>query len=229
MSLLEEQKTERRARILAAARRLIAEHGYEGLTMRELAHASHVSVPTLYNLFGGKQALLLGELEETFAAVAAALERARGRSFVERAVAACEAGNRDLLSVPRYSRELVHLFLVSDETRPIRKQNQERYIAMMARLLAEARAAGELVAWAEPEAVARRMFAHYVQAMIEWAKGDLDAEEFRAATVLGMCLMLLGLARGRAARELERRARETQAHLQPGPGPARRKRGQRGG
>ncbi|MGH9362599.1 MAG: TetR/AcrR family transcriptional regulator, partial [Thermoanaerobaculia bacterium] len=71
MSLLEEHKAERRARILAAARELIAERGYEGLTMRDLAHASRVSVPTLYNLFGGKQAILLGELEETFERVVA--------------------------------------------------------------------------------------------------------------------------------------------------------------
>ena len=63
MGLLEDQKAERRARILASARRLIAERGFDGLTMRDLAAASRVSVPTLYNLFGGKQALLLGELE----------------------------------------------------------------------------------------------------------------------------------------------------------------------
>jgi AcrR family transcriptional regulator len=78
--------------------------------MRELAKASRVSVPTLYNLFGGKQALLLGELEETFTNVAASLERARDGSFVERALAACEAGNEDLLAAPGYSRELTHVF-----------------------------------------------------------------------------------------------------------------------
>lgn len=210
MSLIDEHKAERRARILAAARRLIAARGYAGLTMRELAQASRVSVPTLYNLFGGKQALLLGELEETFASVAANMQRADGASFVERAFAGCEAANHDLLSAPRYSRELVHLFLVSEETRAIRRDIAERYIETMAAVLREAQAAGELVAWADPAAVATRMYAHYVQAMIGWALGDLDAGELRAATLFGLCLMLLGLARGRAARDLERRAREVQ-------------------
>ncbi len=77
MNLFEEHKAERRARILAAARELIAERGYDGITMRDLARASRVSVPTLYDLFGGKQALLLGELEHTFAAVVAAIGNAR--------------------------------------------------------------------------------------------------------------------------------------------------------
>jgi AcrR family transcriptional regulator len=213
VGLREQQKTERRRRILAAARKLIAAGGYERLTMRALARASRVSVPTLYNLFGGKQALLLGELEETFAAVAAGLETAPGRGIVARAFAACEAGARELLAGPRYWRELVQLFLVADETAPIRRENEARYVAMMAGLLAEGQRAGEVARWADPVVVARRMFAHYLHTMIEWAKGDLDGEAFRAATLFGMSLMLLGVTRGRAARELERRARALQLGL----------------
>jgi len=210
MSLFDEHKAERRSRILAAARRLIAERGYDGLTMRDLARASHVSVPTLYNLFGGKSALLFAELEETFRTVAASLQTAGEGSVVERAFAVCEAGNRDLLAVPRYSRELVHLFLVSEDTQTIRRTIAERYIAMMAGILRDGQAAGELVAWADPVAVATRMFAHYVHAMIEWAKGEIDDEQFGAATFYGMSLMLLGLVRGRVARDLARRAQEFQ-------------------
>jgi AcrR family transcriptional regulator len=213
VGLREQQKTERRRRILAAARKLIALGGYERLTMRELARESHVSVPTLYNLFGGKQALLLGELEETFAVVAAGLETARGRSIVARAFAACEAGTRELLAGPRYWRELVQLFLVADETGPVRRENEARYVAMMARLLAEGQQAGEVARWADPVVVARRMFAHYLHTMIEWAKGDLDGEEFRVGALFGMSLMLLGVARGRAVRELERRVRALQPAL----------------
>jgi AcrR family transcriptional regulator len=58
MSLFEEHKAERRARIISAARELVTKHGYDGLTMRDLAAAARVSVPTLYNLFGGKDAIL---------------------------------------------------------------------------------------------------------------------------------------------------------------------------
>jgi AcrR family transcriptional regulator len=217
MSLFDEHKAERRGRILVAARKLIAERGYEGLTMRDLAKASRVSVPTLYNLFGGKQALLLGELEETFTNVAASLERAHDGSFVERALAACEAGNEDLLAAPDYSRELVHLFLTSEETRGLRQGVQQRYVEMMAGVLREAQSNGELAAWVEPVTVSRRMFAHYLHTMIQWAQGELDAGEFRNATLFGMCLMLLGIARGRAASDIERRAQELQPKASKGP------------
>lgn len=225
MSLLVEHKAERRARILAAARRLIAERGFDGLTMRELARASRVSVPTVYNLFGGKQAVLMAELEETFALVVRSLASAGGHSVVERAFAMCEAGNRDLLAVPAYSRELMHVFLLSEATRPLRLKINDRYVGLMAGVLRDGQAAGDLVAWADPMAVARRMFAHYVHAMLEWAAGDLTDDEFLAATELGMALMLLGLARGRAARLLATRAEASQAMLVPRRGRRARKGG----
>ena len=63
MDLVTEQKLERRERILASARELIAERGYEGLTMRDLAAHCRVSVPTLYNQFGSKDSLLAAAVE----------------------------------------------------------------------------------------------------------------------------------------------------------------------
>lgn len=202
MTLFEEHKAERRARILAAARRLIAERGYNGLTMRDLARASRVSVPTLYNLFGGKQALLLGELESTFAAVVAGVERARDGNVVDRALATCDAGNDELLAAPRYSRELILLFLTSSDTAALRRASADRYGEIMADVLRDGQSAGDVEPWVDPALLARRMFAHYQLAMIEWARGEIDADAFRTATRFGMCVMLLGVARGRARRQL---------------------------
>jgi AcrR family transcriptional regulator len=217
MSLLEEHKAERRSRILASARDLIAQRGYAGLTMRDLAQASRVSVPTLYNLFGSKQALLLGELEETFTTVVQSLEQARGGNFVERALATCEAGNADLLAAPGYSRELIRVFLASEDT-PIRRQTGERYAQLMAGILRDGQAAGELEPWVNPLVMARRMFGYYTHTMIEWALGELDNDQFIAATQYGMALMLLGVARGRAKRQLTERLRRVEPALATGRG-----------
>ena len=74
---------ERRQRILAAARAIVAKRGYEALTMRELAQASRVTVPTLYNLIGGKEAVLAAAVEEQTARLAGSSRgaaRARSRS-----------------------------------------------------------------------------------------------------------------------------------------------------
>jgi AcrR family transcriptional regulator len=221
MNLFEEHKAERRARILAAARELIAERGYDGLTMRDLARASRVSVPTLYNLFGGKQALILGELESTFAAVVAGIATVKTGTVVDRALATCDAGNADLLAVPKYSRELILLFLTSPETTPVRREAAERYAELMADLMRDGQRAGDIEPWIDPLVLSRRMFAHYQVTMIEWARGEIDADAFRAATRFGMCAMLLGVARGRARRQLTAEIRTVQTTMTSGKRPTK--------
>ena len=66
LDLVSNQREERRQRILDVARRLIAERGFEGVTMRELAEQSLVSDPTLCNLFGGENELLFAAVEAYF-------------------------------------------------------------------------------------------------------------------------------------------------------------------
>jgi AcrR family transcriptional regulator len=49
----------RRQRILHEARRLITRGGIEALNLRALARAAEVTVPTIYNLLGNKEALVV--------------------------------------------------------------------------------------------------------------------------------------------------------------------------
>jgi AcrR family transcriptional regulator len=58
--------------MVAAAERLFSERGYHGTSMDEIATASGISKPMLYDYFGSKEGLFL-----------ACVERARGRLFEE--------------------------------------------------------------------------------------------------------------------------------------------------
>ncbi len=58
--------------MVAAAERLFSERGYHGVSMDEIAAASGISKPMLYDYFGSKEGLFL-----------ACVERARGRLFEE--------------------------------------------------------------------------------------------------------------------------------------------------
>ena len=67
----------RASEVLAAARELIEEHGYDGLRLRELADRLGIKPPTLYAHFGSKReienALIATGLEEQAAEAAEAL------------------------------------------------------------------------------------------------------------------------------------------------------------
>jgi AcrR family transcriptional regulator len=62
----------REAQMVAAAERLFSERGYHGVSMDEIATASGITKPMLYDYFGSKEGLFL-----------ACVERARGRLFEE--------------------------------------------------------------------------------------------------------------------------------------------------
>ncbi|HEU0037161.1 MAG TPA: helix-turn-helix domain-containing protein [Kofleriaceae bacterium] len=200
MSLFDEHKAERKDRILAAARKLIVKHGYDGLTMRELARAARVSVPTLYNLFGSKDAILVAELEAAAARMAAKLPRT-GDSFFERGMVAFEAGMQLIEEAPEFFRAAMRMFLTSPETGAIRRRIEDGFIAVMAANLDAAKRAGQLAPWAVPAVAARHMFAHHMACFLAWGIGELDLKTFRAASLSGLCHLLAGVARGRFAEE----------------------------
>jgi AcrR family transcriptional regulator len=216
MSLFEEHKAERRSRILAAARKLVAARGYEALTMRELAQVARVSVPTLYNLFGSKDAILVAEVESSVLRIAAQAPRT-GDSFFQRGMAGFEFGMKIVEDQPEFFRAAMRMFLTSPGTSVMRRRIEDANIAVMAINLAAAKAAGQLADWADPPIVARHMFAQYMAAFLAWGIGDLDFPTFRLAALSGLCHLLAGVARGPFAVEAEAQLRElrTASLLQP--------------
>jgi AcrR family transcriptional regulator len=212
MSLFDEHKAERRERILAAAKQLVKERGYDGLTMRDLARASKVSVPTLYNLFGGKDEILVAELQSMAGAIMRALP-ATGDSFFQRGMTAFEAGMRIIEDAPEFFRAVIQMFLTSPATDEVRRRTELGFIAVMEANLRAAKAAGQLAEWAEPAIVARHMFALHMASFLAWGIGQIDLATFRAAAMSGVCHLLAGVARGPFADEVEARIRAIRPEL----------------
>jgi AcrR family transcriptional regulator len=213
MGLHEENKAERRSRIVAAARRLIAENGYDGLSMRALADAARVSVPTLYNLFGSKHAILAAEMQEAFRNVADALDLKKRGDAVERAATLLQAGIRNLVAVPGYYRELVHVMLSSREPDELRRSIEEQYVALMAGNLRAGQADGELVDWFDADILSGQMFFTFMMVVLGWARGEIDDDGLQQIASYGQCMLLLGVARGDTAVRLAERVRRLQARL----------------
>lgn len=79
--LRDRKKALTRQRIADAAAALIAERGYDAVSMTEVARAADISEQTLYNYFGAKQDLVLDRAEQIRDGYArAVLERGAGKS-----------------------------------------------------------------------------------------------------------------------------------------------------
>ena len=212
MSLFEEHKAERRTRIMAAAKKLVVKHGYDGLTMRDLAVAARVSVPTLYNLFGSKDAILVAELEAIAGSIAQAMP-VTGDSFMQRGMAAFDVGMSILEASPEFFRAVIQMFLTSPETDQVRLRVQQGFVMIMEANLRNAQAVGQLADWAEPPIIARHMFALHMAGFLAWGLGQVDFATFRAGTMSGCAYLIAGVARGAFRDEVEAQIRSLRGVL----------------
>jgi AcrR family transcriptional regulator len=210
---------ERRQRILAAARAIVAERGYEALTMRELAQESRVTVPTLYNLIGGKEAVLAAAVEEQTARFLAAIERRDGASPAARLLAVVEACTRELLALPAWYRTLLHLLYTAEAAGPVRARVDRALAGELAAALRAIAEGGELADWADERALLRSLRSQLGACALSWASGALPDAAFPGEAAYQVSLTLLGVTTGRSCAQLERAARTAQAAA-----PSRRRR-----
>jgi AcrR family transcriptional regulator len=213
VSNLERRMAERRERILETARSLIEDRGYEALTMRELARESGLTVPTIYNLIGNKESVLLAAVEEQTKPFVAGLAERSGDL-----IGVIEAAVRQLVRRPRYYRSLLLVLGGSGNAGPAHRYVVRALAEQIDRGLADLEASGELVGWALRPVLAERLRAHFEMASLEWARGRLTGPAFRAAAIFDAATSLLGMTTGAAHAHFEALARQHQSDVRRSPG-----------
>ena len=213
MDLLSDRRSEREDRILETARRLIAERGYDGVGMRELASQSRVSVPTLYNFFGDKSALLVRAVESQFRELLASIDRhgrdSRGTG-VDLLLAIPSGCTRALLRAPQYSKAVLGVFTQSGQRSSVISTVAEITAEQFEIALARMGDDKQLESWIDPRALGRRLASQQIMVCLEWAGEHLSAAELEAAMLYGPCMMLMGAVHDEARSVLEKQARASQ-------------------
>jgi AcrR family transcriptional regulator len=202
LNLRVQQKAERRTRILNAAREIIATKGYEALTMRELASAAGVTVPTIYNLIGSKDELLLAAIQEQTANFIDAIESSARQTPASRIISVVEHCVDELLRLPDYYRSLLRLLLTAEANDGLRSSVSDSLAQQFERALLDMAKVGQLSEWTKARPLAERLGSHLRITTIEWAGGDFDPDRLRSTALYGSCLMLLGVAEGPSAEEI---------------------------
>jgi AcrR family transcriptional regulator len=211
LDLIRDRQAARRTRVLEAARELIAECGYTGVTMRGLATASRVSIPTLYALFGGKDQLLYSAVESHFLELMGRDDESARAPNLPPVMAVVERCASEALRLAHYNRALIRFFIGSDSTPGLHSTTSRAPVGRLEAALEEMQGKRQLASWAEPRIVAEQIADHCIMNTLEWAAGRLDDDALGAGMSYGACLILLGLTRGRIRTAIERHAQEMQA------------------
>lgn len=218
------QMAQRRERILAAAREIVAEGGSAGLSMRALARRSGVTVPTVYNLIGGRDVVLLAAIEEQTARFAAGIEESRARSPVERILAVHESCVRELRRLPRYYRTLLLLLATSHAADAIRSRVQSALAGELARGVESLKVAGLLADWVDPAVLVALLQRNLNVVALQWASGELGDTGLRSAALYSACCVLAGACAAEARDRFAARAAASQTAAATVSRPARMRR-----
>jgi AcrR family transcriptional regulator len=210
MDLVTKQREERKQRILEVARLLIADQGYEGVTMRDLAEKSLVSVPTLYNLFGGKNDLLFAAVESYFVDLVGNADFTGAEEGLSKILSLAETLGRETPRHAAYARSMMGFFGNVSDAGGIHELVASQLTNELVGALEQMQRKRQLAAWADPRALGERLASQISITTFEWARSQLTDEGLRGAMLYGTCVILLGLARGKAKTKLESIVREHQ-------------------
>lgn len=191
MSVRSINKQKRRDRILAEARKAIAESGYDALNTRALAKSAEVTVPTLYNLIGSKEEIVRALMIETIERVEERLHDFDEAPPLDMAEAII------LQSAALYAEDESYYqaaAIASDRVASSSDRNgwgaTKRAEDMAERACAAALEQGLLRGNISAPDLARQFFICYSTPMRDWTYGRISLEEFRQRVLHGFYVCL---------------------------------------
>jgi AcrR family transcriptional regulator len=193
----------RRQRILAAARKVISEQGYDRLTMRSLAEASGVTVPTIYNLIGNKDAVLGATIRDGTMRFFGEVEPGANP------IAILEKNVTELLLQPAYYRPLLQV-LLHGRARDAMAEIDALYLRHLVEALEAMLEREELEPWVDCAILAERLLSNLYGAASEWATGLLGNENLPVVASYDANLTLAGVATEKSRRRFQNRAKRLQ-------------------
>jgi len=186
ISVREFNMAKRRQRILAEARRLIARGGIEALNLRKLAAAAEVTVPTIYNLLGNKEALVIALFTEALEEIEHRVRSAAHGSALASAEAVVAESTGLFAEDEQYFRSAFIALEHLDQTRAHHAAAEGVYTwgrSLILDGLDACREAG-LISGQIPAAVlGDQILRGYRTSCRAWAFGQLSIEEFRASAL----------------------------------------------
>jgi len=177
----------RKDRILACAGQIIAEHGYDALTLAQLARRAEVTVPTIHNLLGKKSEIFKNLVDEVVARIGEVLAR---QSEAD-PIMAIQVFTDELISLYAKDEALYKAAFLAGEREKLFEQKSAQGIFMRSFALArevceQARSGGYLLGDIKTDILAEQLFGAQRLARQDWIHGYIDIHTYKTRVLTGM-------------------------------------------
>ena len=193
LSVRERNMQKRRDRILAEARSLLARDGFDALNLRDLASKAGVTVPTIYNLIGNKEEVLLALADGVLAEIEARIPN-HDETEPLKAAASVVLESTQLFSEDEDYYRSAFLAVESLDQSGQHHQQVERVYAWAERLMHRGINACKNVQLlrgrVSPEKMSQLWIRNFRMNCRAWAFGHLSITEFRHQALADLYLIL---------------------------------------
>lgn len=199
------RQEERRHRILKVARQMVAENGYGGMVMSEVAELAKVSPTTLYNLYNTKDELLLEALRDfmvsSYQQVGALSEVGPGWKYLLNVM---EYGAALRTSEPAYGEAITDALLRARQGDPLTELLLHSVRQDFLHSLTKMAARGELRKGVDREHLATLLLGNYWSTFMMMNKGLESISRMKVSLMVNVLSLLITSSQGGAREELER-------------------------
>jgi len=182
-------KVRRRQDILNIARDLIASKGFEAFTISELATRSKVSIPTVHNLFGKKQDIILELCDE----LVTRIDQVLAQPDLIDPIDSAEAFVDKLLALYREDQAFYRAAFMAAERSGLLEHEMSngifnKSLKIAERLCIGARDNGFLEGRLDSRWMAEQIFGCQRLARQDWVSGYINLERYRQQVLIGMLM-----------------------------------------
>ncbi len=197
------RQIQRQSDILASARDMLNDVGYAGMTMRALAEKAGVAPATLYNLYGGKDELIVAAVDDLLNELSARAAESGQNEGIDAILAVAELAGVQTQAMPNYAEAITRaLFKVASDD-PLVEVLFARGHPYVAAQLAIAQEKGEILPEVDTDLVALHLTGQGWSTIMLWMMGLLALEDLVVERQRNQIMTLLGVTRGAAKRRLK--------------------------
>ncbi len=192
------KQEDRRRRILSAARAMVADHGYEGMVMSQVAEKAGVSPTTLYNLYNTKDQLVMESLQELIAENQNRVIRESKAAGWELIMALVRNGAWMVSTEPAYAEAITHALLRATPgealVTTLLEATRDNLVVSVKAMAAN----GELAEGIDVFELATSITGVYWSSFILWNKGLVNLQDMDRTLQVNSLAFLIGVSRGSA-------------------------------
>lgn len=210
-----QQKNERGQRILEATRELLAERGYANVTVRELAGRCGVSVPTLYNRFGGKDELIAEAVRSQFSEVLGSVDESAEPIGHRRLMALIGRMADGVVELASYNRSLLQAFSQVRETGAIHEGLAQELVSAIVVQLNEMKRRRQLGDWVDVGVLSAQIATACIAASMTWSARVISDSGLKPFMEHSVGLLLVASTRGACRDDLLELVKQAQTRVAP--------------